>query len=426
MAIQRINPASSVSVEPIGSAGTYVLSTPLQPGLYRVTTDTTQSLSASQLYVQTSQGFRFGSVVRGGQGYLSVPQTTASLTFTTGTFPLLVGFERFLSYNLISAPTSVSFTYTSPLTPFTASISYAVPSGAASMGVYWPNGTFPGLPASATTASVTLPTTPTFGVVYPALVVAMDSKGVWGLGAPNVDPFDFAVFTSSGSFTTIPGRNSVNLLLVGGGAGGGESSGANAFRNGGGGGAGAVRQLNAQTVSGSVAVTIGAAGNATLSPNAGGTTFFGSASAAGGGAGSSHTQAAQPGGASGGGGGANNTTAGNGTSPWGFAGGAGAPGGDTRGGGSGGSVNGVGGAAAGATGGTSPTGTTLFGFESGRGGGGGGSVGGNFGGNNMGTGGSTYGGGGTGGGCASAGAPGNVNIIAATAGNAGIVVVEVI
>lgn len=434
MAIQRINPASSATVEPIGSAATYSLANPLQTGLYRVTTDTTQTFTAAQLYVSTSQGFRFGSVVRGGQGYLSVPSVASSLTFTTGTFPLLVGFERFLSYNLLSAPTSVSFNYLTPVSPFTASISYSVPAGAASMGVYWPDGTFTGLPASATSASVTLPTAPTFGVAYPALVVGMDSRGVWGLGTLNPSLYNFAVFTSSGTYTPLAGSNTADVLVVGAG-GGGATTGANFCS--GGGGAGAVVTLTATPASASVAVTIGTGGTTGVTGGAGGVTTFGGTSASGGGGGGGTNQAnGSPGLASGGGGrGASPATAitagtgGTGTAPLGFAGGAGGnglPNGYFGGGGGGGSATGLGAAGtAGSSGSPAPGNTHYTNITAGRGGAGGGATGGNFGGS-QGSGGSTYGGGGIGGGATSAGAPGNYSNNAAGAGNNGVVIVRAI
>jgi hypothetical protein len=107
MAIESFPPVatgSNASVQPVGSTGTYNLAVPLTPGLYKITTDTTQSFSTAQLYFATSEGFRFGAVVRGGQGYVAVPQTVTTVTFASGTFPLLIGFEKFDSYQLIQAP----------------------------------------------------------------------------------------------------------------------------------------------------------------------------------------------------------------------------------------------------------------------------------------------------------------------------------
>ena len=69
--------------------------------------------------------------------------------------------------------------------------------------------------------------------------------------------------TSSGDITLQPGTAVVKTLLVGGGGGGG-------FDGGGGGGAGGLRNIEINA-SGTVPVTIGAAGSAGTSPNPGGT-----------------------------------------------------------------------------------------------------------------------------------------------------------
>jgi hypothetical protein len=424
MAIESFPPVatgSNASVQPVGSTGTYNLAVPLTPGLYKITTDTTQSFSTAQLYFATSEGFRFGAVVRGGQGYVAVPQTVTTVTFASGTFPLLIGFEKFDSYQLIQAPINPQFSYSSPLSPYTGSVSFTAPPGATSIGIYWPNGTFTDFSSTSSPQSITYPTAPTYASAYPALLVAKDANGVWGLGFLNADPFPFAVYTSSGTFTALPGRSIVNLFIAAGGGGGGALSG---IITGGGGGAGQVISLNSQTINTTVPVTVGSGGTGGSSPAPGGTTSFGNISAIGGGRGSSGNIAASPG-SSGGGGGGTLTSGASGTPGAGFAGGN-AVSGDFQGSGGGGSINGAGSPGSGRSGGPSPAGNTQYGFTAGRGGGGGAAVSGNFGANNFGTGGSTYAGGGGGGGAVSAGEPGNYNVVAAASGNQGIVIVQVI
>lgn len=318
MGISQFPPISigaSVSVEPIGSTGTYTLAVPLTPGLYKITTDTSQSLNTSQLYFQTAEGFRFGAVVRGGQGYVSVPQTITTITFTSGTFPLLIGFEKFDSYSLIAAPNTnnSSVTYYPALTTPKLDLSFTAPSGATSMGIYWPNGTFTDLNTTTSPkTSITMPTTPSVAEEYKFLVVAKDSKGVWGLGTLIDRPYPYQVFTSSGTFNPISGSSVANVLIVaGGGAGGGQPGGQ--YWNGGGGGAGRARYETNVSINSSVSVTVGAGGSGVGGTgNPGGQSAFGAITATGGSGGiangaGGNSGAGFTGGTGPGGGGAGNT-----------------------------------------------------------------------------------------------------------------------
>lgn len=284
MAIQRISSATLENVQPIGASGSYALQTPMTPGLYRIGMDTTQSLSSAQLFFQTSGGFRFGAAVRGGEGYVSIPQGVASVIFTAGTFPLLLSHERILSYNLISAPASVSFTY-APLTPWSTTISYAVPAGATSMGIYWADGTFTDFAKTTSPHTMNLPYAPTSGSVFPGLVVAKDANGVWGLGTENASRFPFYLYTTSQTYTRPSWSSSTKLIASGGGGGGGGSQWSDGPAGSGGGGA-AVETTSSAS---SIVLVIGAGGNGgTSAPSAvtagaaGGQTVVASASYAGG------------------------------------------------------------------------------------------------------------------------------------------------
>ena len=266
MAVTRLVAAAGESVQPVGSSGTYTLAVALDPGLYKITTDTSQTLSTAQLYFQTAEGYRFGAAVRGGQGYVAIPQTVTTVTFTTGTFPLLIGFQKFASYSLIAAPTGISVDFTTAFSPYLGDVSFTPPAGATSIGVYWSNGTFTDFATTTSPkTSVTLPTAPTGGDVYPMLIVAKDANGVWGLGSGNTDPFPFYTFTTSGTFTLPEWATTSTYLAVGGGGGGG-GSGPSPDRHGGYGGAGAAGEGTTSSASYAVVVGTGGAGAAGAIP----------------------------------------------------------------------------------------------------------------------------------------------------------------
>lgn len=432
MAIQRISQATSRTVQPIGAAGTYTLAQTLQPGLYRISTDTTQTFTTAQLYFQTTAGYRFGVAVRGGEGYVAIPLAVEQVVFTTGTFPLLLGMERFGNYSLIDAPTGVTFSYNTAFAPHTANVSFTAPPLATRVGVYWSDGTFTDF---ATTTSpvnnVSIPTTPTAGAVVPALVVARDANGVWGLGVLNTNAYPYYVYTSSGNFVTPAGVSNAEVLVVAGGGGGGAAAGGvnSNYGAGGGGGGGGARYSAALAVSGTIAVTVGAGGTAGTGTagNSGGNSAFGNllTTTGGGRGGRPDTYTPLTGGSGGGGAGqgwTNGTaqTGAAGTAGEGTAGGAGTKNTSTSaypGGGGGGALN-AGAAGVSNAGGVGGTGITNFGITVGGGGTGG------AGGTGSGTssGGTTYGGGGGGGtfnGTNGATANGG-------AGNAGIVIVKAI
>ena len=211
--------------------------------------------------------------------------------------------------------------------------------------------------------------------------------------------YDYAVWTSTGSFTvSISALNNAEFVLVGGGGGGGayKTLSAGVYVPGGGGGAGAVYQKSATTLSvNPYAITIGAGGAAGSSSNggSGGATLiqpsggavlytgfgggYGAYNAVGGSAGGTSAPAYT--GANGaGGGGANNNAGGAGI----YAGGSGYGNIPSYWGGGGGGVGGAGASGAGTeNGGTgitltdsawaTATSTSVFGYYGGGGGGGG-------------------------------------------------------
>jgi len=330
MSIQRINQNTNVLDQPFASAGTYTLDRALPAGLYRIRTDTTQSLTAAQLYFQSADGYRFGAVIRGGQGYVSIPLELSTIVFTTGTFPLLLSMELIPTYNLMEAPATAaaSVTYfpggSASLTTPQMNLAYTAPAGATSVGIFWRNGTFTDFSSTTSpAASVTLAGSPTAGP-YAFLVAARDAKGVWGLGTEISKPWPFTVFNASGTFTRPAGTTTANVLVVGGGGGGGGSDNSRTRMCCGGGGGGDVNYQTAVSVAASVAVTVGAAGTGTQRVgNAGGQSVFAAITANGGSGGIGY--AVHQGGslANGGAGGAAGRTGGNGVSDTGGGGGGG-------------------------------------------------------------------------------------------------------
>lgn len=294
MSIQRINQAGSSFVQPFTATGTYTLSRALPAGFYRITTDTVQAFTAAQLYFQTTTGYRFGVVVRGGQGYVSIPLPVEQVVFGSGTFPLLLGMELIPAYPLIAAPTTTNanVTWGNPVTVNqTFSLAFTLPPTATGIGIYWRNGTFTDLATTTSpkTAIVT-PTLPTFDAAYPFLVATKDANGVWGLGIELSPTFIYVMYTANGTYTTPAWSTNADVLIVAGGGGG--AGGSASSYGGGGGGAGGLRFLTGLATAGAISVSIGAlgsggAGNA--QGTSGGNSSFGATSATGGGRGGGYS-----------------------------------------------------------------------------------------------------------------------------------------
>jgi hypothetical protein len=273
-----------VSWNPVPATGTYALQDSLDAGLYRVVTDTTQSIASASVKILGSSGYQFGSIaIRGGLGYVAVGDTAASFTVSAGTFPLLIGFEKLDTYALRSAPTNVSVDYTSASAPYTFTATYTPPAGAASIGIYWPNGTFTNYGAASGSFSGSLVgITPVSGSTVSFIIAASDANGIFGIGASASDPYPYYVFTTSGTYTPPVGSSYADVWVAGGGgAGGGATS---SYTKGGGGAAGTLVYSASVSTSGSVSVTIGSGGTPNASGNggAGGSSSFGGVSAGGG------------------------------------------------------------------------------------------------------------------------------------------------
>lgn len=359
MAISKVSSQAATTVIPIGGSGTYTLSAPLDPGLYRITTDTSQTFTATQLKFLTNEGYAFGAEVRGGQGYVAIPSTVNSVVLSSGTFPLLLGFEKFPSYALAPAPTtsaaSVSWNATLVGDP-NFDLGFTADAAATDVGIYWSDGSFTSL-GTTTSPKTGIVAKPTAAVGSPTtfLVVQTDANGVYGYGTEVTSEYPYIVFTTSGTYTPPAGSTSADVLVVaGGGGGGGVAVGVQYGTAAPGGGAAATYSTGVATLA-PVTVTIGAAGNGGNggSGAAGGTSSFGALTASGGAGGVAASNNSGPTGA---------------TSGSGNAGGSGA----TKASGGGGGSTGVGENATVNNGGDGGAGTTAFNITVGGGGGGGG------------------------------------------------------
>lgn len=306
MSVRRLRTSAAPLVQSIGATGTTTLDWSLPAGLYRIATDTTQSLSAVQLTFNSSGGYAFGAVIRGGLGYVALPSDVTSVTLTSGTFPLVLEIEV-LTYSLIDAPTNLTWTYAGPSSN-QASLAFTLPAGATGIGLYYTNGTFVDL--STTTSpktGITLPSVPSLGQTFPALAVAKDANGVFGLSASPTGAYPFATFNTSGTYTPPTGSTNAEVWIVGGGGGGGGAG----PRHGGGGGAGAYITTTVAT-NAPVSVIVGSGGTAGTTFNTstrgtdggtGGSSSFGNVTANGGGFGGRSEGAGGSGGCGGGAGG---------------------------------------------------------------------------------------------------------------------------
>lgn len=181
MAINKFPPESVGATEqqfiPAGVAGSYATSEILTPGVYRISTDTTQNISAANFFIQSPEGFKFGAPIRGGQGYLPVPVSASVVNIAAGTFPLPINLEK-AEYAVLDAPSASISDYL----PASLSFNVDLPAGSPGFNVYWPNGTnasFSGSTASVAVPAAVLPDPATVQGVKIA-IAARDANNVIG------------------------------------------------------------------------------------------------------------------------------------------------------------------------------------------------------------------------------------------------------
>lgn len=321
MAISKVSSAAVSTVVPISASGTYTLSTPLDAGFYRLTTDTSQTLSSTQLLFLTDEGYSFGGFTRGGQGYVSLPFLAASVTLTAGTFPLLLGFEKFSNYPLADAPTTAAASVTWNITLSgdpTFDLEFETASTATNVGIYWTDGTFTARGSTVSPwTSVTAKPTASYGTPTRFLVAQTDSNGVYGYGVEVESEYPYVLFTTSGTY--VPDTATADVVIVGGGGAGGGIAVGIAFGTAQTGAGASFAYVEGMATSGSLSVTVGAAGAAVNggAGGNGGTTTFNGITCAGGNGGLAGVSNANPGptgatSGSGQGGGAGNYRAGGG------------------------------------------------------------------------------------------------------------------
>lgn len=295
MGISRIPPTTPVRSALIASTGDYPLT--LGNGVYRVKTDTVQSIAASALYLADADDIRYGFAMRGGLAYAVVPSETTTVNVGTGTFPMLLDFEA-VNYSLLEAPTNVSASFTGGDSS-EIRIEFTPPVGAVSMVAY-----IAGQDMFALTTASAQNFTPNasigFGVAPKVAVAGVDSNGITGATTKiTMDANTWVRFLTSGTYVVPVGYTRADIWVVsGGGAGRGLGS---VDGSGGGGGGGRLVTATNASVSGSITVTIGAGGVGSGSDAAGangGTSSFGTAASAAGGTGGG-TLARTTGGASG-------------------------------------------------------------------------------------------------------------------------------
>lgn len=259
MSVSKFPAERAPAFIPAGTSGSYSFPEPVQPGMYLVETDTTQSISSANFYIETAEGFRVGATIRGGQGYIAIPIEADTVYVNSGTFPLPITISS-RDYELLAAPSAIVEEYQ----PNQIAFDVVLPAGSSAFRVYWPDGTSASY--SGTSASVAKPG----AISYPfdVGVAAIDSNAIAGrIAAYSVEAL-FTAFLASGTFD--PGdATSVDVWLVGGGAGTGQKGGA---------GGAAYVYAPAVPVSAPVSVVVGAGG----SGGNGSTTSFGPLTAAGG------------------------------------------------------------------------------------------------------------------------------------------------
>lgn len=177
---------------PVGQSASYAFPDTVNAGMYLIETDTTQSIAASNCYVTSAEGFRFGATIRGGQGYLPLPISADSISITSGTFPMPITLTK-MDYLLGAAPSASVNEYVQ------GSLSFIVdlPAGSSGFRYYWSNGT--SASQSGSVASVALPVSLPTNVG----IAAIDQNGVITSVNGKTVPVRYFEFTSSSTFLSL-------------------------------------------------------------------------------------------------------------------------------------------------------------------------------------------------------------------------------
>ena len=234
-----------------GVAGTFLLSNTLTTGTYLIKTDSTQTMTMTLV---DSLGHNFTGTVRGGSGFISVPNDVNQIKVPSGmTYPFGIEITP-ISVIQLAAPTSASLSLgTSGVMTGTWG---TVPTGAVSAHLLTTTGSILDFSSTASGATVTVSeasTTP--GALNNFVIAFKNSSGAWGVGA-----------TVPYTMPAAPYPFNVEYLVVGAGG----SAGGSASRSGGGGGAVKTGTL-ANTALSSFTVTV--AGTTPVNASGGSSTF---------------------------------------------------------------------------------------------------------------------------------------------------------
>lgn len=275
----------------VGASGTFTLPKTYPAGLYKVITDSTQTMTLT--FDNTGSSFDgyppFSGTIRGGYGYVSFPYEVNTITIPAGlSYGFLVTLDQLNTPTQLAAPTNHAVTWNSTKTQITGTWS-SVPTGTQTITFYYVvAGIVYSVNFNSTTsgATATIATAPpaSSGLAYGILCTnTAGVKGVMGTGTTGAVPAATTTvqFTSSTTWVAPFTGTLTEVMVV---AGGGRGGGSGVPGAGGGGGAGGYRTSTTQTVTNGTtyAVTVGGAGGGSSSWNA---TSVGSAafSASGGG-----------------------------------------------------------------------------------------------------------------------------------------------
>lgn len=201
-----------------GVAGTFLLSNTLTTGTYLIKTDSTQSMTMTLV---DSVGHNFTGTIRGGSGFISVPNDVNQIKVPSGmTYPFGIEITP-ISVIQLAAPVSAS------LSLGAAGVmtgTWTAPAGAVSAHLLTTTGAIVDFTSATSGATATITESNTTPNALNNFVIAFkNSSGAWGIGA-----------TVPYTMPATPYPYNVEYLVVGaGGAAGGVSY----SRSGGGGGA---------------------------------------------------------------------------------------------------------------------------------------------------------------------------------------------
>ena len=190
-----------------GVAGTFLLSNTLTTGTYLIKTDSTQTMTMTLV---DSLGHNFTGTVRGGSGFISVPNDVNQIKVPTGmTYPFGIEITP-ISVIQLAAPTSASLSL--GVNGVMTGTWGTVPTGAVSAHLLTTTGSILDFSSTASGATVTVSeasTTP--GAVNNFVVAFKNSSGAWGIGAvvPTTMPaspypynYEYLVVGAGGSGST--------------------------------------------------------------------------------------------------------------------------------------------------------------------------------------------------------------------------------